>query len=91
MKCLRCGYCCMNLCVVIVRDPDRGIRRDNLTVHEGRGQRCPHLRGKKAGEYSCAVHDRGWYKRTPCFSHGQIERSVTDKCRMGVHQMKGRT
>ena len=77
----------MNLCVVIVKDPEKGIKRDNLMVHEGKG-RCPHLQGDKVGEYSCAVHKKPWYKKTPCFSHGQIERSKTDVCRMGAFQTK---
>jgi len=79
----------MNLCVVIVDDPDKGARRDNLKYHEGKG-RCQHLRGDKPGEYSCAIHDRKWYKFTPCFAHGQVERSPEDECRMGAYLMKGK-
>lgn len=90
MKCLRCGYCCQNLWVVVVDDPDKPISKQNLRVIGQNGpERCPHLRGNKPGEYSCAVHDRKWYKRTPCFKHGQIERSKDDVCRMGEYQMKG--
>ena len=87
MICLRCGYCCMKLCVVIVNDPDKGIRQDNLRCYEG-NDKCQHLQGNKPGEYSCAVHDRLWYKKTPCFSHVQIERNKDDKCRMGVYLLK---
>lgn len=90
MKCLRCGYCCMNCCVVIVDDPEKGVRNGNLKLHNGRGQPCPHLKGDKPGEYSCGVHDRKWYKKTPCFSHGQIEQSPDDECRMGAYLLKGK-
>jgi hypothetical protein len=79
----------MNMCVVIVDDPDKGIQEGNLKVHEGKGK-CPHLQGDRVGEYSCAVHNKKWYKKTPCFSHRQIERSVNDECRMGAFITKGR-
>lgn len=68
--------------VIIVDDPDKGIKKDNLIAHMGHGP-CKHLQGSEPGKYSCAVHDRKWYKKTPCFSHGQIERSPDDECRMG--------
>lgn len=87
MKCLRCGYCCMNLAVIIVNDPDKGIKENNLKVHEGKGK-CPHLQGDKVGEYSCALHNRPWYHKTPCAAHGQIESKATNKCRMGEFMMK---
>jgi len=76
--------------VVVVDDPDKPISKRNMRVIGQNGpERCPHLRGNKPGEYLCAVHDRKWYKRTPCFRHGQIERSQDDVCRMGEHIMKG--
>ena len=81
----------MNLCVVIVDDPDKGPVEGNLKVVGEKGaERCQHLRGNKPGEYSCAVHNRPWYKKTPCFSHGQIERKKSDECRMGAYLLKGR-
>ena len=73
--------------VVIVDDPAKGIREDNLIFHEGDGTPCKHLRGTKPGEYSCALHDKKWYKKTPCFSHGQIEAGNTP-CRMGEYILK---
>lgn len=90
MICLRCGYCCIKYMVVIVDDPDKGIVEnrhgiisdDNLLIHEGDGP-CKHLEGNKPGEYSCKVHDRKWYKKTPCFSHGQIEENENCECRLG--------
>lgn len=89
MRCLRCGYCCKRLCVIIVDDPEKGIIEDNLIGHMGTGEPCKHLNGKKLGEYSCAIHDRSWYKDTPCFSHGQIESSPDDVCRMGEYLLNG--
>jgi len=88
MKCLRCGYCCKHLWVVIVNDPKIGLRIGNLTTHNGKGVPCKHLRGDKPGEYWCAIHDLPWYKETPCYSHGQIERSPDDLCRMGEYLLR---
>ena len=82
MKCLRCGYCCINYMVIIVDDPIYGIDPDNLKVHMGEG-RCQHLIGDIPGEYSCAIHDYPWYKDTPCFAFTQIEDSIDNPCRMG--------
>ena len=82
MKCLRCGYCCHKSLVIIIDDPEKGIEKDNLIAHKGDGP-CKHLEGNKPGEYKCSIHDRSWYKKTPCYSHGQIESSPTDDCRMG--------
>ena len=87
MLCVKCGYCCHRYMVVIIDDPEKGFNEDNFIVHEGDGP-CKHLRGDKPGEYSCAVHDYPWYKRTPCFSHGQIEVSKDCVCRMGEYLLK---
>lgn len=84
MKCLRCGYCCHKYSVVIIDDPEKGITEDNMIVHIGDGP-CKHLEGNKPGEYSCKIHNKEWYKETPCFNHGQIEESPTDDCRLGRH------
>lgn len=88
MRCLRCGYCCRNHAVIIVDGPEKGIQEDNLVFQPGNGVTCKHLRGDKPGEYACAVHNEPWYKETPCFSHGQIERSKDDPCRMGEFVLK---
>ena len=82
MRCLRCGYCCHEYAVIIVDEPDSPISENNLTAHLGDGP-CKHLEGNKPGEYKCLVHDKSWYKETPCYSHGQIEQSPTDDCRIG--------
>ena len=86
MKCLRCGYCCKTSFVVIVVDPDKGLTEGNMKAIGLKGpERCPHLQGDKPGEFSCSVHDRRWYKKTPCFAHGQIEQSPDNPCRMGEY------
>jgi len=82
MICLRCGYCCHKHMVMIVDDPTKGLSEDNIIDHIGDGP-CKHLEGSKPGEYSCKVHSKSWYKKTPCFSHGQIESSPDNECRMG--------
>jgi len=89
MKCLRCGYCCKNYAVVIIDDPDKGIDENNLICHEGNGVACKHLVENESG-CSCAIHDKPWYKETPCFRHGQIERNADSPCRMGEYQLKGK-
>jgi len=93
MKCLRCGHCCHECSVMIVDDPEIGLSEDLSEIEKNikykpSGQRCQHLVGDKPGEYSCAIHDKPWYKETPCFSHGQIERSPDDPCRIGVHMLE---
>ncbi len=88
MKCLRCGYCCIALSVVIVDDPPKGIVEGNLKFNSE--ERCQHLQGDKIGQFACAVHNESWYKKTPCFSHGQVSVSPDDPCRMGVGFTTGR-
>jgi hypothetical protein len=68
VRCLRCGYCCTKLVAVIVIDPDAPevFAKENLRGINMLEERCPHLRGDKPGEYSCAVHDRTWFSETPC-------------------------
>jgi len=89
MKCLRCGYCCNKYLVVVVDNPDLGISPNNLIVSKG-NKPCKHLEGKNSGEYSCAIHNKDWYKETPCFLFGQIEKSEEEPCRLGVAVMEGK-
>ncbi len=91
MKCLRCGWCCKHLAVIIVDDPDIGpVDESNLLVRPGNGTPCQHLTGDRPGECACAVHEREWYEETPCFAHTQIENSLDDPCRMGEYLLKSR-
>ena len=89
MICLRCGHCCKNYMVMIVDDPDKGISDDNIICHPGDGTPCKHLEGDEIGKYSCKIHDKKWYKKTPCFRHGQIEKGNTE-CRLGRYIIERR-
>jgi len=82
MICLHCGYCCTNMLVVIVDNPELGIVEGNLKANED-NTRCQHL----TSDNMCAVHDYEWYKETPCYAHGQIERGNTN-CRMGEYLLQ---
>jgi DNA-directed RNA polymerase subunit RPC12/RpoP len=74
--------------VMIVDDPEKGIAPNNIICHKGDGTPCKHLIGDEPGEYSCAIHDKSWYKDTPCFAHRQIEQSPDEVCRLGKHMME---
>jgi hypothetical protein len=84
MKCLRCGYCCTQLSVIIVDDPKKGLREGNLIVHPGNGVPCKHLRGSKPSKFSCAIHNKPWYKKTPCYQHHVMGKTGAP-CRMGKY------
>jgi len=86
MKCLRCGYCCCHLMVTIVDNPELEdpIVEGNIIANMGNGVPCKHLEGSKAGEYSCKIHNKKWYVKTPCYSHGQIE-NYNSECRIGKY------
>ena len=89
MKCLQCGYCCTHYLVTIVDDPEIGydpMKNENLVVHQGDGP-CKHLQGDKPGEHWCAIHDKPWFKETPCHHFTQVEKDNTP-CRMGEYQLK---
>lgn len=89
MKCLRCGHCCIEYDVIIVDNPDLGVKDGNI-VHKPSGERCKHLVGGMPGEYSCAIHDKEWYPETPCFRHTQIESSPETPCRVGEWMLEHR-
>jgi hypothetical protein len=74
---------------MIVDDPEKGLVENNVICHEGKGVPCKHLRGDKPGEYSCTVHDKPWYKGSPCDEFTQIESSLNGVCCMGQFIMKG--
>jgi hypothetical protein len=81
MICLRCGYCCIHLDVIIVDEPSSGIIMENL-VHKPSGIACKHLVGSP-GNYSCMLHDLPWFYETPCADFTQIEIENCN-CRLGV-------
>ena len=85
MICLRCGYCCISYDVVIVKPEHAATTNlkntEHLMIKKG-GEKCPHL-SWSCEQAVCGVHNRKWYKKTPCYSHGQIEQSKDCECRMG--------
>lgn len=68
--------------VVILLDGDKPPGPGNVEARRGDGTPCRHLRCDEHGKCSCAIHGGRYYKQTPCFRHGQIERGNTE-CRLG--------
>ncbi|NLX38441.1 MAG: hypothetical protein GXY73_02850 [Methanothrix sp.] len=71
MICSRCGLCCINLDIFVIKT--RSIRPDGTLdpgdpesmIRKPAGERCPHL--AFAGEVAiCAIHDLPCYRGTPC-------------------------
>lgn len=88
MKCLKCGFCCKNLWVMIVDNPKKGLKENNIIEHKGLGNPCKHLKQISEFKYKCSVHNYKWYKKTPCYQYKQIERNKNDVCRMGEYLLK---
>lgn len=90
MKCLRCGKCCLDSLVVVVKPESvkedlniNELTQDDVLSIEGPKDKCPHL--KWDGDIACcSIHHYKWYKYTPCFSHGQIGKKNAP-CRTGVY------
>ncbi len=88
MICVRCGYCCVHLTVIIIAPEyatpnfrmSRVVKEQTFCKHSG--EECPHL-SFETDKAICAIHRFKWYEQTPCFSHTQIGAGDA-KCRMGV-------
>lgn len=87
MRCFRCGYCCTTLLAVIVVDPEIGPEPNNLKGINMLEESCPHLRGDKPGEYSCAIHDKPWFSETPCAEYQS--HNGDQPCRVGDFLVNG--
>lgn len=85
MICLRCGICCISHAVIVVVDPEPGPVKGNLAACGG-GQRCPHQQGEEA-PFTCAVHDRPWFPKSPCGRHKQFELHTDELCRLGNYHL----
>ena len=90
MLCMRCGYCCVKYSVVIINPKyiNEDLNFDDPSIesklmYKPSDEWCPHLTKKNKSSFHCSVHNKTWYKNTPCFSHTQIEPSEDSKCRMG--------
>ena len=89
MICQRCGYCCIAYDVIVVKPEmvDSVTSIDSLLpkdlMHKPSGHRCPHL-SFEDGNANCQIHDKDWYRETPCYEYTQVESSTEDPCRMGA-------
>jgi hypothetical protein len=90
MICLRSGYCCTFLDVVIINNPKLGLV-DGNAIHKPTGVKCQHLLGDTPGHHACALHDYDWYKETPCYDFTQIESDPSNSCRLGEYYLKQQT
>lgn len=94
MKCIRCGYCCVAFDVVIVKP--EFVDNVDLTdvscmkklIHKHGNQNCPHLEyDNETRIATCKVHNKSWYKDSPCYSHHVIG-DPNKPCRVGDYQLK---
>ncbi len=88
MKCLRCGYCCVQYSVVIWDDEVN----DGVSFKDS-GVICKHLgivtmNGKLST--FCKIHWDPRFEDCPCDRYGQIENSPDDLCRMGAYIRAGK-
>lgn len=93
MKCLNCGYCCIQCSVVIVKpryvSDIINFEKEETFMFKNSDKKCPHLRIDEDTKLSsCSIHHFDWYKKTPCFSHTQMEESPEENCRMGEYMFK---
>jgi len=85
MICQRSGYCCINLDVVIVDDPEQGVVEDNI-LHKPAGEICKHLIDSNNNTIAtCAIHHYPWFPETPCGQYTQVENSIDSPCRLGIY------
>jgi len=97
MKCLHCGWCCFMYDVIIIHPiyatpkfKMEMLSKDenqHIAKHKPNGKTCPHIEIRD-DLYFCKIHRRHWYKKTPCFQHGQMESDPSDPCRMGEYVLK---
>jgi len=62
-QCYRCGYCCIDYDVVILKDGG------NDFFYKQMGLPCPNLRWDSQDLAFCSVHDQPWFIETPCFTY----------------------
>ena len=92
MICLRCGYCCINPVVIIINpkyvnedlDLQNPLIKEKVMLKKS-GEWCPYLEEKNKFIFTCKIHNKPWYKQTPCFEYSQLENDILDKCRLGVY------
>jgi hypothetical protein len=89
MKCLRCGYCCCFLDVVIISpsaiqsDGSVDFENEHNYQYKPTNVECPHLKWKDESAV-CGIHHFPWFIETPCYSYTQI--GLEDSpCRTGKY------
>jgi hypothetical protein len=90
---MNCGYCCIYYDVIILKpginlSKLRAVKTEDVIQHKRGGECCPHLEWLADGKANCKIHHFKIYKKTPCFSHSQIERNFECNCRMGEYIWK---
>lgn len=89
MQCLRCGYCCCFLDVIIIsssalqKTGEVDFTNETNFQHKPCDKECPHLKWDNENAV-CIIHSCSWFEETPCHEYGQIE-SKDSPCRMGQY------
>jgi len=96
MICIHCGQCCYDFPVTIIKPEFVNLKvestidfSDEAFYNKPANTPCPHLRWNYDFSH-CSVHDKPWYKETPCFEFTQIEESSSRLCRLGMFVIKMR-
>lgn len=63
MICLRCGYCCIEMSIVV---PIKLENDFHAMIKPGR-QACPHLKESSDGKYECVIHGTPESIGSPCW------------------------
>ena len=86
--CLKCGWCCINLDIIIVSpkyiDYDLDFDSNDIINYleiKKSGDRCPHL----SDNNECMIHSKPWYNLTPCYEYTQIPDNT--ECRRGIFEI----
>ena len=95
MICLRCGYCC-EICLNSVVRPEYidsitsvdDLEMDMLLPVGKELGPCPYFSWDAEGLAVCAIHDKPWYKETPCYQYQSHLPGVP--CMMGKHRQEER-
>ena len=96
-KCFNCGYCCIYYDVIIIKpefkdivtlrlftygkDKKLNINIDDVLMHKPCNERCPHLNENNL----CEIHDKIWFKKTPCYKHNLNKHYLTT-CPIGENR-----
>jgi hypothetical protein len=88
LKCQRCGYCCITSLIVVISPEYSHLdnidfenqNKNILMCVDNIDSFCPHLSWDDSiDKASCSVHDKEWFKNTPCYQYCQ------DGCNIGTY------